>query len=326
MRVFSILFITTAFVSSVSLENTIKNIDQVEVIPLNYSTSAQIEYCGQVNSTNPPNSTEVVVDNLTIYVSNGRDAVSQQLKSALVDYQKHEIDEILKCINTVKKGKPNFVPTLLDIGSNLGWISLSVLKDSNANVIAFEAMADNIRLIRSSMCKNNFNTRMTLYPFGLGNKEMSCAVSVDLNNSRNGMLMCGMNGSEILRHYRHRHLWGHTSIKKLDSVIHHQIDVMKMDVEGMEYEVYKGGVNLFSSNPIRFVLMKFSEKRLKANKADIRQMFLMLGNWGYNFSTKSFSGPWIPLDKLKSFRCHACSIFLRHYSYSNTTMSLPYPR
>jgi FkbM family methyltransferase len=224
----------TGFVSSIG-------IDQTHVIPLNYSTSTQIEYCAQLYSTNPPNSTEVVIDGLTIYVSNGRDAVSQQLKSALVDYQKTEIDEILSALNTVKKGKPGFVPTLLDIGSNLGWTSLNVLKDSNADVIAFEAMTDNVRLIRSSMCKNSFNTRMTLFPFGLGNKEMNCEVSVDVNNTRNGMLMCGLNGSEV-HHYRHRHLWGHTSLKKLDSVIHQQIDVMKMDVEGFEHEVYKGKV------------------------------------------------------------------------------------
>jgi hypothetical protein len=98
---------------------------------------------------------------------------------------------------------------------------------------------------------------------------------------------------------------------------------MKIDVEGFEHEVLKGGVNLFTLYPIKFILMEFNENQLKINKADTKQMFKQLGSWGYNFSTKSFAGPWTSLDKFQSFTCFVCSIYLRHYTYSNKKMSPP---
>jgi hypothetical protein len=101
---------------------------------------------------------------------------------------------------------------------------------------------------------------------------------------------------------------GNTSIQKLDAIVDRQIDVMKIDVKGFEYDVSRGGMDFSSKNPVGFIVMEFNEALLRANNVDSSEMFGQLENWGYDFSTRSFRGPWISLEEIKLFEISS-SIF-----------------
>eukprot|EP00596_Hydrurales_sp_CCMP1899_P006223 CAMPEP_0119035328 /NCGR_PEP_ID=MMETSP1177-20130426/2255_1 /TAXON_ID=2985 /ORGANISM="Ochromonas sp, Strain CCMP1899" /LENGTH=222 /DNA_ID=CAMNT_0006993387 /DNA_START=399 /DNA_END=1064 /DNA_ORIENTATION=+ len=222
-----------------------------------------------------------------MYVSNKTDVVSNELRRTHY-WEKGEINEILSAIKSVQEKRPDHRPSFLDIGANLGWFSFNVLKETNADVLAFEAMIDNVHLIRSSMCKNHFADRMTLIGFGLGRKETSCAILAHPNNMMNGVVKCGLKESQLLKITQHGLkgdsnnkliMLGSTSIQKLDAIVDRQIDVMKMDVEGFEYDVFRGGMEFFSRNPVGFILMEFNTAYLSANSVANSEMFGQLENW-----------------------------------------------
>ena len=128
-----------------------------------------------------------------------------------------------------------------DIGANVGCFSLA-LAALGYQIIAFEGMQRNQQALYSSLCANPaLMDRFTLFPLALGSSVRHCAVLSDGVNVNDGHVACTDNLRAQLQAAGYE-VRSEVDVVRLDDFmdgIH--VDVVKMDVEGMEPQVVAGG-------------------------------------------------------------------------------------
>ncbi|PNH12343.1 hypothetical protein TSOC_000756, partial [Tetrabaena socialis] len=83
-------------------------------------------------------------------------------------------------------------PLFVDVGANVGWFSVNVAA-RGYRVAAFEGMATNVALVRSSVCASpGLGDRLRLYAFGLGAADDTCYLFSGTTNRGDGITMCGV--------------------------------------------------------------------------------------------------------------------------------------
>jgi len=139
----------------------------------------------------------------------------------------------------------------LDIGANVGFYSMA-LANAGWNVTAFEPMAKNSALIDATLCANpSLKSRITLNKFGLGPKDENCIIISDDDNVGDGVSKCGADAANFEKEGQvGYHKRSSIDIRRLDDVLVkqsvHNVDFVKMDVEGFECKVMAGGQSLLT--------------------------------------------------------------------------------
>lgn len=182
-------------------------------------------------------------------------------------YQKYE-DHIVKEI--IKASKPG--DCVLDIGANIGHHTLimSLCVGNSGSVYAFEPIPDIRNQLLKSVSINDFKN-ITVFPYALGDVEKVDYISINESN---------VGGSSIVP----AKSMGVTKkipieVKKLDNVTDltgKVVSFIKIDVEGYEFNVLKGAVNLLKKD-LPTILIEFSPLYYKMNNSndavDIIKMF-----------------------------------------------------
>ena len=130
------------------------------------------------------------------------------------EYQKHQRDTILKFINRTGNA--------IDIGAHVGFW----LKDMCNHfdyVYAFEPIEEVRHCLSRNVTAMNYKT----YSFGLGAKND--VINVNYNPTETGNTHASKDGNQSI------------TIRKLDDMNLPKIDYIKVDTEGFEIEVLKGG-------------------------------------------------------------------------------------
>ena len=133
------------------------------------------------------------------------------------EYQKHQRDTILKFINRTGNA--------IDIGAHVGFW----LKDMCNHfdyVYAFEPIEEVRHCLSRNVTAMNYKT----YSFGLGAKNY--VLNVNYNPTETGNTHASKDGNQTI------------TIRKLDDMNLPKIDYIKVDTEGFEIEVLKGGENM----------------------------------------------------------------------------------
>jgi len=119
-------------------------------------------------------------------------------------------------------------------------------------------LPENNAMLKASLCRNpGLRAKITLHEFGLGRENKSCAVVSDEHNKGDGIVECETESerrdaaAEAARGYYSR---GSFQLKRLDDMLEQDgllandaISFAKLDVEGYECEVMKGGPALLST-------------------------------------------------------------------------------
>uniref|UniRef100_A0A383V9J7 Methyltransferase FkbM domain-containing protein n=1 Tax=Tetradesmus obliquus TaxID=3088 RepID=A0A383V9J7_TETOB len=245
-----------------------------------------------------PNSVLVPQGNFSIYVYKDNDIVSQHLAGESHSYEKPEVEAVLWALRQYKPKKQHGFgaaaslmsgPLMVDVGANVGTFLFKVA-DAGYRVAAFEGMPTNIALLRHSLCVNpRLAERVALFGTGLGSATDSCAIISDHINVGDGHTVCG--ADEIKRRttdtgYTVR---GEMSIRRLDSIIAEDIQVMKMDVEGFELQVLEGSESLLATHNVNYVVAECTF----GGEPRQRQMLKFMDARGFHISLESFNGPWL---------------------------------
>ena len=151
--------------------------------------------------------------------------------------------------------------TVLDIGTNLGHTLLTFASRlDRGTVIGFEPDPINFANCKANVELNSF-TNITLLNFGLGKAEgvLPMEVRIELNRGGNRINANAANTVNV-------------PIRRLDSVVNEvglaQIDVVKIDVEGFELNVLKGGVEcLRKFKPVLFIELDDNNLRDQGDSA-----------------------------------------------------------
>ena len=130
------------------------------------------------------------------------------------EYQKKQRDAILNFVN--RDGNA------IDIGAHVGFWLRDMCKQFK-HVYAFEPIEE----VRQCLARNVGAENYSTYSFGLGAKNDS--IKVNYNPAETGNTHASKDGNQII------------TIRKLDDMNLPKIDYIKVDTEGFEIEVLKGG-------------------------------------------------------------------------------------
>lgn len=122
--------------------------------------------------------------------------------------------------------------TFLDIGANIGSHTMYFLNELQAgNVYSFEPMQHNFEILQRNVALNHADDRVKLFHCGLGNMKGKCG-------SREFSYNWG--ASELVKEQA-----GDINVMRLDDIdIQETVYFIKIDVQGMEMDVLRGGEKL----------------------------------------------------------------------------------
>lgn len=163
---------------------------------------------------------------------------------------------------------------VLDIGANIGNHTLYFCNECGAKkVYCFEPVDTTYSILKENIELNHLEQRVTLFPIGLGDTEGK-AVSADY-------LSYNIGGTHLEQSVN-----GNIEVKRLDDLgIEEKIAFIKIDVEGMEGSVLRGGINLIRKNHPYIMLESFHNR--------FAQVEELLCKLGYKYECLDTSGNWL---------------------------------
>lgn len=171
----------------------------------------------------------------------------------------YEPDTVLFLERLASASKPTGY--LLDVGANIGTISIpfavraakkeATISDGRVLAIAFEAVPDNIAVLRRNIHQNKLDGAVLVFPFGLGEVNKSVRIQVE------GDLSAGA-GTGTANILADDSKWDCVTqsieIKRLDELdLPTNCGVVKIDTDGYDLKVLEGAVAfLRRSRPVIF--------------------------------------------------------------------------
>ena len=137
------------------------------------------------------------------------------------NYQKQQRDTILRFL----KMQDIQFENCIDVGAHVGFWLKDLCKRFK-NVYAFEPISE----VRECLVKNITDKNYTLFPFALGNENKTTKVNY-IPEATGNTYISDEGNREI-------------ELKRLDDLELPKIEYIKIDAEGFEIEVLKGGKNL----------------------------------------------------------------------------------
>lgn len=173
---------------------------------------------------------------------------------------------------TFEKGELEFVSqylqpgnTVMDIGANIGLFAVVMGRaiGQTGVVIAFDPVPSNIRRLKSNLDGNGISAK-AVYELALGsaNEHIDLMMSDDTAYASMHKVEHGFGNGQVIQ----------VGVRRLDDVWHERgrpaISFVKMDVEGAELEVIRGGVEMLAQcRPTMLIEANTSEHLARLNEA-----------------------------------------------------------
>jgi FkbM family methyltransferase len=125
----------------------------------------------------------------------------------------------------------------VDVGANIGWFTLvaSVAVGESGRVHAFEPRAETVAHLIETVVLNELDDQVTTYPYGLADRETSGRlVWVSGTDNPGGSAVWS---GEIPANMEEQPI----ALRPLDALKFDRVDALKVDVEGAELRVLRGG-------------------------------------------------------------------------------------
>jgi FkbM family methyltransferase len=185
------------------------------------------------------------------------------------------IDVVLKTID-----RSNQPITAIDIGGNLGLVSLALAK-VGFSVYVFEPIPKTFRLMEQNFRLNpRLSEKIKSYPIGVGSKQEIVEFAVASRSPQQNKILPKSVQPTV---YDDR---CHCAIIRLDTFLEEnnidQIDLLKMDVEGFEVEVLKGLTKTLKSGKINLIYSEVIPKALEEAGSSLEEFLQILANAGFN--------------------------------------------
>ncbi len=151
-----------------------------------------------------------------------------------------------------------------DIGSNVGLYSIyNALKNANSITIAFEPSTSNLRVLSRNVSINNLQDKILIMPIALTDKENKILTMHEGRFFEGGAL------NSFGENYNYEGKSFETEMKykilgtSINNLIENNIleipDYIKIDVDGIEHIILKGGDKFLSNNKIKSLLIEVNE-------------------------------------------------------------------
>ena len=139
----------------------------------------------------------------------------------------------------------------IDIGANVGTVSMFMIEQGASKVYAFEP-GPLFRDLQNNLDMNDLQEKVTPINLGLSDSETTMYWAEDQNNKGNAHLLQNFNELDLSKHrtnFGNESLLKKVQVSTLDNYFSNvqdlkRLDFIKIDVEGLEWKVIKGGKNL----------------------------------------------------------------------------------
>lgn len=172
---------------------------------------------------------------------------------------------------------------VFDIGSNFGFFSLETLSlNSKCKIYAFEPNLKNFEYTKKNILKNNISN---IKQYNLGFYSSSRELYENNPNPINSGMINYKENKEFGENInRSKFITGDEFIKK-ENLYHENIDVIKIDVEGSEYNVLIG-MKQYLTKANSILHIEIDHENLKKYNASFEKILILLKECGYNFFKK----------------------------------------
>jgi FkbM family methyltransferase len=190
------------------------------------------------------------------------------------DFEPFETNIILKIISTMD------INTIFDVGANFGWYSVHMGKNIKENSIihAFEPSPDAYNELTNNINLNDLRGNVKAINICLGNMTGSTKLYIP---KKLGSAFASLN----LNNYKNETREVHASIDTIDNYCKNnnikQVDLIKIDVEGAEYLVFKGAISLLASNKKPVIIMEAQKYSTENFNYTPKDLFKFLSSYGY---------------------------------------------
>ena len=174
--------------------------------------------------------------------------------------------------------------TVFDIGANVGDMTLAMLKAfPDAVVYSFEPCSSTRDVLTERVHASPYTDRVRLYSNGFFDQEAVRALNVTSFNGANSLLEINAEYHEMNPHIEERATEDITLVR-LDDFVREQgivhIDLIKIDVEGVEYQVLAGARQTLSTM-VDAVIVEMSFVRHPREADDYIRVFQILHECGF---------------------------------------------
>ena len=187
----------------------------------------------------------------------------------LIEGKEHE-DEIKEIfVKNIKKDG-----TVIDVGANIGEFSLIASKKigPGGHVIAIEPLEQVLRWLKKNFELNGF-TNFEILELAVGEKAGTMTLYKKSDGSEIGILDSAITEKELVTDRK-------ISIDTIDNIISSRniskVDMLKVDVEGFEYEVFLGCKKSFKQNKIKKIICEIHSTYLKNKGIDEKTIYSLL--------------------------------------------------
>ena len=211
---------------------------------------------------------------------------------------------------------------MLDIGGNIGWYP-SLLGRYGYTILSFEAFEKNNYVANKNYCFLNKESNVILIPQGLSSEVKICYYYNQRVNAGNGMVLCDKKtqinrtgpGKMFIKESQINITTLNTFMPYLSNK---HIALIKIDVEGHEFEVLEGGKDLITKYHVPFICLEFSPSYLNDVGSKPKQLAQLFVDNGYKISIDGFlSKKYITVDELLKKAIFQINCFFIHDSIIN---------
>jgi FkbM family methyltransferase len=163
---------------------------------------------------------------------------------------------------------------VLDLGAYSGIYSIAAAA-AGKSVVAFEPNSETFKLLERNVKLNNFMEKIEVRNFALGAEPGILDLAVEtFRNYSSGSRVVSKQSSVDESVWR---ILQSTEVKRLDDVIgSHQVDLMKIDVEGFELDVLNGALNTLTNNRIQVLIEVLSPETFERVKTLMQSLGYLL--------------------------------------------------
>jgi FkbM family methyltransferase len=200
------------------------------------------------------------------------------------------------------------ISVVFDIGANVGDVSLYMLHYfPRATVYGFEPCTSTYDRLLSNVGKAGYLERFRPFRLGFFDEETEGTLQVSSAHGANSLVAAG-DEYRIMNPHVTAVTTEQIPLLRLDDFVDREgikhIDLVKIDVEGVEQQVLRGGAETFSHR-VETVVMEVSFVRLSRKNGEYIRLFQLLHDYGfapaeiYDISHAESAKTW----KLAQFDC-----------------------
>jgi FkbM family methyltransferase len=159
--------------------------------------------------------------------------------------------------------------TFIDVGANIGFLSLAgaAVVGKEGKVIAFEPQPETFQLLEENVKMNSFS-QIQLNQFALGEEEGEAIIYSEEEN-RGGASITNKRSEKGVS----------IQLNRLDDIeLGSKVDMIKIDVEGFEWEVLKGARQTILRDKPILIVEYSSDRENSGNSTDMYRWIMDLGN------------------------------------------------